>query len=260
MKDILRYSFYEMVRSRWVYIYTVFYLITTISLWLLSNDNSKVLISMTNITLGLTPLIGLLFGTTYYYNSREFIQMLMSQPLSRWNIFISVYGGLAITLCASVLVGVGLPMLFFGVLHTETLSIFLILLTMACTLSVIFSLMAFLVAMRYDDKVKGLSISILIWLTFAILYDGVVLLLLLVFKDYPLDQLTIGAIVLNPIDMARILIIMKLDISAMMGYTGAVLSTFLGKTWGTGLIILSILTWMLLPMLSLRRLGNQKDF
>ena len=260
MLKILKYSFFEMIRSRWIFIYSGFYLIATLALLLLSSDLSKVLISLTNIIIVLTPLIGILFGTMYYYNSKEFIQLLMAQALSRYSIFLGMYLGLAIALCLSVLIGVGLPMISYGILTSPDLSIFMILMLMAFALSIIFSLLAFLIAMKNDNKVRGLSISIFIWLFFAIIYDGIFLLLLLEFKDYPLDKMTISMIMLNPIDLARILILMKLDLSAMMGYTGAALSKFLGRGVGILCISVSLLCWMIIPLYQMKRLGARKDF
>jgi Cu-processing system permease protein len=260
MHKILKYSFYEMIRSRWVFIYTGFYLVATMALLLLSSDLSKVLISLTNIVLVLTPLIGILFGTIYYYNSKEFMQLLMAQALSRWSIFLGMYLGLASALCISILLGIGVPMMVYGVLTSPDLSIFILLITMACALSIIFSLIAFIIAMKFDDKVKGLSISIFVWLFFAIIYDGIFLLLLLGFKDYPLDKMTISMIMLNPIDLARILILMKLDMSAMMGYTGAVLSKFLGRGLGILFVSFSLFLWTVLPLWRLHYLGSKKDF
>lgn len=249
-----------MIRSRWVFIYTGFYLVATMALLLLSNDLSKVLISLTNIVIVLTPLIGILFGTIYYYNSKEFIQLLMAQALSRWSIFLGMYLGMAFALCISILLGIGVPMIVYGVLTSPDLSIFMLLITMACTLSIIFSLIAFIIAMKFDDKVKGLSISIFVWLFFAIIYDGIFLLLLLGLKDYPLDKMTISMIMLNPIDLARILILMKLDMSAMMGYTGAVLSKFLGRGLGILFVSFSLLLWTVLPLWRLHYIGGKKDF
>lgn len=249
-----------MIRSRWVFIYTGFYLVATMALLLLSNDLSKVLISLTNIVIVLTPLIGILFGTIYYYNSKEFIQLLMAQALSRWSIFSGMYLGMACALCISILLGIGVPMIVYGVLTSPDLSIFILLITMACALSIIFSLIAFIIAMKFDDKVKGLSISIFVWLFFAIIYDGIFLLLLLSLKDYPLDKLTISMIMFNPIDLARILIMMKLDMSAMMGYTGAVLSKFLGKGLGIAFVSTSLFLWIVMPLWRLYYLGAKKDF
>ena len=249
-----------MIRSRWVFIYTGFYLLTTMSLLLLSNDLSKVLISLTNIIIVLAPLIGILFGTIYYYNSREFIQLLLAQALSRWSIFMGMYVGMIMALCVSIIIGVGIPFIMYGVLQSDQIGIFLLLIGMACILSIIFSMIAFLIAMRFKEKVKGLSISIFIWLFFAIIYDGIFLLLLLTFKEYPLDKLTISMITFNPIDLARILILMKLDMSAMMGYTGAVLSKFLGKGLGMLFIVSSLLLWAVIPLWLLHRLGVREDY
>ncbi|GLR17608.1 ABC transporter permease [Portibacter lacus] len=260
MLKILKFSFYEMIRSRWVFIYTLFYLVATMAFLLLSNDLSKVLISMTNITLILTPLIGILFGTIYYYNSKEFIQLLMAQALSRWSIFTGMYLGMALALCLSVLVGIGIPFLFYGIMGSPDLTIYLLLITMGCVLSIIFSLIAFIIAISCDDEVKGLSISIFVWLFFAIIYDGAFMLLILGFKDYPLDKFTISMLVLNPIDLARILILMKLDMSAMMGYTGAVLTKFLGRGMGMVLVSASLMMWMIIPFWRLFALGKKKDF
>ncbi len=260
MLKILKYSFYEMIRSRWVFIYSGFYMVATMALLLLSNDLSKVLISLTNIIIVLTPLIGILFGTMYYYNSKEFIQLLLAQALSRWSIFMGMYLGLASALCLSVFLGVGVPLIVYGILGSPDVVIFFLLISMACALSIIFSLIAFLIAMKNDDKVRGLSISIFVWLFFAIIYDGIFLLLLLSFKEYPLDKMTISMIMLNPIDLARILILMKLDMSAMMGYTGAVLSKFLGRGLGILFVSVSLFLWTVLPLWRLHYIGTKKDF
>lgn len=260
MLKIFKYSFYEMIRSRWVFIYSAFYLIATMALLLLSNDLSKVLISLTNIIIVLTPLIGILFGTMYYYNSKEFMQLLMAQALSRWSIFAGMYLGLAIALCSSIFVGVALPLIFYGILGSPDVLIFILLLSMSFALSIIFSLIAFLIAMKNDDKVRGLSISIFVWLFFAIIYDGIFLLLLLGLREYPLDKLTISMIVCNPIDLARILILMKLDMSAMMGYTGAVLSKFLGRGLGMFVVSTSLILWTIIPLWLLKRIGAKKDY
>ncbi len=260
MNSLLKYSVYEMIRSRWIFIYTGFYLITVIALILLSDDMTQVMISLSNIVLGITPLIGILFGTMYYYNIRDFVQVFLSQPYARWSVFRTLYGGLAIALCSSILIGMGIPLMFNGALGKDSVKVFGLLMLTACVLSIIFSLLAFLISMKYDDKVKGLSISILAWFAFAVIYDALVLLILMLFRDYPLDKATIALVMLNPIDLSRILITMNLDISAMMGYTGAVLTKFLGTKLGTLLTLSSLALWMIVPYFMLKKLTNGKDF
>ena len=106
--------------------------------------------------------------------------------------------------------------------------IFLLLLN-AIILTIIFSLLSFIISLSNKNRIVGFGISIFVWLFFSIVYDGMFLLLLLGFKDYPLEKLTLGLTMFNPIDLSRILFLMKLDISAMMGYTGAVLQKFLNS-------------------------------
>lgn len=36
---------------------------------------------------------------------------------------------------------------------------------------------------------------------------------------------------LNPIDLGRILVLLKMDVAALLGYTGAVFRQFLGIAW-----------------------------
>jgi Cu-processing system permease protein len=86
------------------------------------------------------------------------------------------------------------------------------------------------------------------------------LLLLLLFKEYPLEKLSLSLTLFNPIDLARILIILKLDISAMLGYTGAVLQKFLGSGMGSVLILITLLLWIILPFWRILHLSGKKDF
>jgi len=64
---------------------------------------------------------------------------------------------------------------------------------------------------------------------FSILFDGLVLFLLFQFADYPLEKFMVGISGLNPVDLTRVLVLLQLDISAMMGYTGAVFKDFLER-------------------------------
>lgn len=104
MFKILKYSFYDLMRSRWTYIYGAFYFLFTLSLLWLSNDLSKVIISLMNVILILVPLIATMFAVMYYYNSREFTELLLAQPIRRRDIFLGQYFGVAASLAMSFLV------------------------------------------------------------------------------------------------------------------------------------------------------------
>ncbi|MEZ5041972.1 MAG: ABC transporter permease [Saprospiraceae bacterium] len=260
MLKILKYTLFDLLRSRWSYIYFGFYLLFASALFLLSGDVSKVVISLMNVILILCPLIATMFGVMYYYNSREFIELLLAQPIHRTAIFLGQYVGLALSLSLSLLLGIGLPFLFYGLFASAEIWNFFILIGNGILLSFIFSGLAFLIALLNDNKIKGFGLAMVTWLFFAVIYDGLFLLLLLFFRDYPLERFSLGLSILNPIDLSRMLVLLKLDISALMGYTGAVFQLFFGTAWGMGIAFLALLFWIVLPTLGIRRVATRKDF
>lgn len=260
MLKILKYSFFDLMRSRWTYFYFGFFLVFTLSLLLLSNDLGKVVISLMNVILILCPLIATMFGVMYYYNSREFTELLLAQPISRTRLFLGQYLGLALSLSLSLLLGVGIPFLLYGLFYSPEIGNFTMLLINGVLLSFVFSGMAFFIALRNENRIKGFGLAIVVWLFFAVIYDGILLLALMLFNEYPLEYFSLGASILNPIDLSRILILLKLDISALMGYTGAVFQKFLGSALGMVLALISLLFWIALPLLSIRSLSLKKDF
>jgi Cu-processing system permease protein len=64
----------------------------------------------------------------------------------------------------------------------------------------------------------------------------------------------------NPIDLARIMITMNLDISALMGYTGAVFKNFFGTSTGMMASFGMLFVWIVVPILLMMRKLNRKDF
>ena len=260
MRKILKYSFYDLIRSRWSLIYFVFYFIITFSLLYLSGDVSKGLISLMNIIIILSPLIGTLFGIMYYYNSREFAELLLAQPIKRTSIFLGQYLGLSISLSLSFVLGAGIPFVIFGITRSTEIWNFSVLLLAGVLLTFIFTGFSFVIAARNENRIKGFGIAILVWLFLAIIYDGLFLLSLIVFKDYPVEKLSLVLTVLNPIDLSRILILLKMDISALLGYTGAVFNKFFGTNIGLFISVGTLLLWTVGPIAVFVQIVRRKDF
>jgi len=75
-----------------------------------------------------------------------------------------------------------------------------------------------------------------------------------------LDAFSLVATALNPIDLSRILILLKLDISALLGYTGAIFKKFFGTDLGFLISMAILLLWTILPIWGLRYKAKRKDF
>ncbi|RNI24127.1 ABC transporter permease subunit [Rufibacter latericius] len=254
MRKIIKYVLYDIVRSKIIIAYTLFLLLLSIGLFNLGGSADKGLLSLLNLVLLTVPLISVVFATTHFYNSYEFMELLVAQPIDRRKIFLSEYLGVAFSLSAAFLVGVGVPVLLFGASLT---GVYLVLTGVFITF--IFVAMAFLASVITRDKAKGIGIALLLWFYFALIYDGIVLFILYSFGDYPLEYATLAMTALNPVDLGRILVLLNLDVSALMGYTGALYKSILGSLWGISLAFGLLVVWVLAPLLWARRIFSRKD-
>lgn len=249
MKKIIKYVMTDILQNRIVLVYTIFLLTTSFSVFSLEDNNNKGLLSLLNVTLLIVPLVSIIFSAIYIYNSAEFMELLVSQPLKRKTIWLSLYTGLAASLSISFFIGVGIPILLF-----QPNKIGLIMLGTGILLTSAFVAVAMLAVVKTRDKAKGIGVAILLWLYFSILFDGLVLFILFQFADYPLEKAMIVVTAFNPIDLSRILILLQLDVSAMMGYTGAIFKDFFGTAIGVIISILVLVLWSAVPVwLSTRR-------
>ena len=260
MFKILKYSFYDLVRSRWSYIYFLFYLILALVLLFLNNDLSKAVITLMNVIIVLVPLIGTIFGVMYYYSSREFTELLLAQPIKRNSIFLGQYLGVSISLSLSLLLGIGIPFVIYGLFNSAAIWDFSLLLVTGVFLTFIFVALAFNISLSNENKIKGFGYAVLMWLFLAVIYDGIFLMSLMFFEEYPIDKLSLIGTMLNPIDLSRTLILLKLDISALLGYTGAVFKQFFGTNLGLFVSIGVLSLWTIVPTFRILRKARKKDF
>ncbi len=254
MLKLSRYILYDIMRNKIVIAYTLFLFVISISMFRMDENSSKAILSLLNIVLIVVPLISLIFTTIHYYNSYEFIELMLSQPLSRTRILISEYAGVSISLLGSFFIGVGVPVLLYSPDDVG----FSLLFT-GSALTMVFTSLAFLASVISRDKAKGIGIALLLWFYFALIYDGLVMLILFAFSDYPLEKLTLVLSALNPIDLGRIFIMLKMDISALMGYTGALYKDFFGS--GAGLLFTTgiMAVWIFLPLWLAVKSFKKKD-
>ncbi|MEO5599613.1 MAG: ABC transporter permease subunit, partial [Cyclobacteriaceae bacterium] len=176
------------------------------------------------------------------------------QPVNRTVIFWSEYFALALSLSLAYLIGVGGPIIIFGASSSG-----LSLLFSGFMLTLVFVSLAFLASVLTRDKAKAIGLALLFWFYFSLIYDGLLLWVIFSFSDYPIEKLTLGLVALNPVDLARIIILLQLDISALMGYTGAFYKSFFGSHLGilfsTGVLFI----WIVLPLALATRIFAKKD-
>ena len=254
------YELRNVARSRWLLAYALFFLVTTDALLRFGGGGGHALLSLVSVVLFVIPLVGLVFGTTYLYDAREFTELLLAQPIGRGRLFAGLFAGLALPLSAAFVVGVGLPFAWHGVEDAAQLGTLLVLGGAGAALTVTFVGLAFLIALRTDDKVRGLGLAIGVWLALSLLYDGVVLLGVAMFADFPIERPLLGLMLANPIDLARVLMLLRFDAGAVQGYTGAVFARFFGSDGGTIVAMLALSLWAAIPAALGLRAFRRRDF
>jgi Cu-processing system permease protein len=259
MVKVIGYQMRDVVRSRWLIAYALFFLLATDALLRFGGADAKALLSVSTVVLLVIPLVALVFGTMHVYNAREFTELLLAQPVGRRELFGGLYLGIAIPLSAAFALGVGIPVVVHGVggeLGTSATT----LVAIGVALSFVFTAAAFCLAVRVQDKSRGLGAAIALWLWLAVLYDGLVLLAVSLFADYPLERPLLGAMVANPVDLARVVLLLRFDVSALMGYTGAVFKTFFGGSGGLAVAVIALALWVTVPTWLGVRAFQRKDF
>ena len=254
MKKLLKYVIVDIIQNKIVLIYTVLLLIISLSVFNLENNAAKGMLSLLNIILLIVPLICIIFSTIYIYNSSEFIELLVSQPLKRRTIWISIFSGLSSSLSLAFFIGAGIPILLY---HADATGFMMI--AMGLFLTIVFVSIAMLAAGLTRDKAKGIGLSILLWLFFSLIFDALVLFFLFQFQDYPLENIMVIFSFLNPIDLSRIQILLQMDISALMGYTGAIFREFFGNTTGILLSFSGLFIWIIFPLMVSLKKFKRKD-
>lgn len=244
MKVIIKYVLIDLVRNRTILVYTCILAAISVSVLSMGGNTSKGLLSLLNITLLFVPIISILFSTIYFFNSTEFIELLLAYPIRRKTMLLSEFVAVAFSLSIAFLVGIGIPLLILG----SGSAAFTIIIS-GLFLTLIFASLSLFIFVFFNDKTKGIGVAIITALFFTLLFDGLFLSIIYSFADYPIDKPLLGVISLNPVDLSRILVLLQLDVAVMMGYSGAIFKKFMGSETGSIYTIFCLTIWIIIPLI-----------
>ena len=127
-------------------------------------------------------------------------------------------------------------------------------LSMAC------AAIAVAVALWTDDRLRGVGVALAVWLAMTVLYDGLVLALSVSLDSWPLERPLVGLMLMNPVDVARGLVITQLDVPALMGLTGALFERAFGSALGSMVAVTALCAWVAVPFTVAGRRFQRRDF
>lgn len=257
---VLKAGVRDLARNRWLLAYGITLALITEALFFFGGTGHQVVLSLLNATLLLVPLVALVFGAMHLYASREFIELLLSQPLPRTAVFTGLYLGLAIPLAGAFLAGIGVPMLLHGIRGGAPLLALAFLALGGALLTAAFAALAMAIALRTDDRLRGMAMALGAWFVFTIGYDGAVLAAVSAFGEWPLERPLLALMLGNPVDVARVLVLTSIDASALLGYTGALFRRAFGTGTGPAIALVTLTLWAVMPVVFARRRFLRRDF
>src|SRR5690606_728773 len=107
MLKISKYVFYDILRNKVMLAYALFLFVVSMSLFQMEENSAKAMLSLLNIVLIVVPLVSMVFSTIHWYNSYEFVELMLTQPIGRKKVLMSEYMGIGTSLVTAFLLGVG---------------------------------------------------------------------------------------------------------------------------------------------------------
>jgi len=267
---IAKEEYRRALESRWLFGFTALFaaLVLGLSYFGLAQNRevgfqgfARVTLSLMNLVLFIVPLTGLMLGVTSIAGGGESLSLLLAQPVRRGEVMAGKYLGLAAALAVAQALGFGgggvvialqagsdqIP----GFLALTALSLALGWLTIAASLCI---------AAIWPDRLRAMSAALLLWLLMVVAYDLVVLGATSLLRGVPLQTVLFPALLLNPVDLARVLTTLAVGSGALFGPTSAVLVKMFGATWGILLGIAVLILETALPLLIAVRVFRKRDW
>ncbi len=254
MMKVFKYTLIDLARNRFVLSYAVLMLLLAQGLFLIEGEPTKALLSIVQVVMALVPLVALIFTVVYMYDSSEFTQLLAVQPIGRNAILGGQILAMSVALLIAQSIGLGLPLLA----NSPDLPA-LILSISGSGLVLVFTMLGALIALKQREKARGVGVALVIWLLFILVYDALLMWFMFTFSDHPIEPFIVPLAGINPVDLARIMVMLQIDLAAMMGYSGAIYKNFFGSTGGIFVAMGILCLWIAIPAWSAFRVFARKD-
>jgi ABC-type transport system involved in multi-copper enzyme maturation permease subunit len=213
-----------------------------------------------HLALLLPPLIGLLLGAGSLARDRErgMLAMLASQPVRRGALPFAAFTGSVLAVWVVLAAGLGVALVLLATVVTMAdlaalgvvLGVGLVATASAVAIGVAISAVA-------STHHQATAAAASVWLLLAL---GVDLLLAGVAPGLRLGPAgLLGAVLLNPLEAARVLAVMLLDGGSALGPFGEYLTRRFGVTGAKGLLAATMAAWTIGPLLVARTLTVRRD-
>ena len=250
----------DSLRNRWVLAATLLLAALALSLGFLGSSPTGsvkadpltiTVVSLSSLSIFLIPLIAMLLAYDAVIGEieRGTMALLLSYPVSRWQVLVGKFIGHLIILPLATTAGYGLAglalQLAHGGLDIAAWKPFALLIVASVLLGAAFLAMGYLISAKVKERGTAAGIAIGVWLFFVVIFDMALLGILVADSKQAITAPMLETILLfNPADVYRLLNLTGYENTAM--YAGmAGLSGQL--TLGMPVLVAAQLLWIALP-------------
>ncbi len=267
---VAREEYRRALETRWLFGFTALFALLVLGLSYFGLAQSRevgfqgfarVTLSLMNLVLIIVPLTGLMLGVTSIAGGGESLSLLLAQPVSRGEVLAGKFLGLAAALGVAQALGFGgggvVVALNGGVQQVPG---FLVLTVLSLVLGWVTLAAAICIAALWPDRLRAMSVALMLWLLMVIAYDLVVLGATTLLSGLPLQSVLFPALIVNPVDLVRVLTTLAVGSGALFGPTSAVLMRMFGTTAGVALGLAVLLIEGAVPLLVAARVFRRRDW
>jgi len=254
---VAREEFRQALESRWLFGFTALLAALVLGLSFFGMAQSRevgfqgfarVTLSLMNLVLFIVPLTGLMLGVTSVTGGSGALPLLLAQPVSRREVLAGKLVGLGGALTVAQLVGFGGGGIVVALsAGADQVRGFAALTGLSIALGWLMVSTSLMIAVLRPDRLKAMSTALFLWLLLVVAYDLVVLGATTLLGGLPLQRVLVPALLLNPVDIARVLTTLAVGSGALFGPTSAVLMKLSGTTAGVGLGLLVLIVETIVP-------------
>lgn len=258
--SLVRKELRDAVRNRWFLLYTVAFAALAVGLATLAKIGAglsgfagfgKMAASMVNLVLLVVPLMALTIGASGLSAERErgMLAYLLSQPVTRLEVFIAKFIGLGISLAAAISIGFGLSVALLAMDSPQAdAGVFVRLVALSSLLGLAMLSVGMLLAVVLRRSSTAIGASVFVWLGFVFAGDLGLMGATVMFR-LPVQQL-FGLSLVNPTQAFKLAAVGGFDSTMdLLGPAGLYgVQTF--GPWLMPMLVGALLAWILLPLVA----------
>lgn len=273
MNAILVMTLYELseaIRNRWLLAYGALFAVLALGLSLIGLSTigavglegyGRTTASLINLCLLLVPMVALLLGSAGISGDRESgaLELFLAQPVERSELLIGRFVGSLAAIGLATLTGFGLAGVLVGLATGATGGLqYLAFLGIALALAAVYLAIGIVISVAARSRIRATAMALVVWFASVIFFD-----LMLIGAGAVAGagtRLLAALLLLNPVDIARLLALLLLDSSLeMLGPVGGFLIARFGSGGTAGLLAGALVLWTVAPVLIAVALFDGRD-